>query len=139
MTDQRPIRTAISQRITTITPALSGSVFGTRAPGDQERYIRVFLRIRHRRDRFTELDRAIDVTVTTHAVGLDDDQASWVQSRVEVALLNHTLLVDGWAFRPFAHTAGDELTTSSDADVLPDRVWNTDQWSTIADPTDPTD
>ncbi len=111
--------------------ALSGAVFKAAAAGNPDRYVVTFLSGRFLADRYSLLPRTADFTLTTHSVGLDDEQAQLVSEHVHAQLHGYQLAVAGWSPRTISHTRfGD---AALDDAVLPGRSWVADQYSFISE------
>ena len=112
--------------------SLPGSVFKSYSASGQSRYAVVFIAAASRpRTRFTGPQSRTIYTVTVHSVGSDEDQALWVQERVD-GLTGARLSVPGFRVWPV------EFITSQPAQLDDDGtrpLWYTvSQFDITSDP-----
>lgn len=111
---------------------LPGSVFRSYSASDQARYAVVFIAPSARqRPRFTGGQSRTVFTVTVHSVGSDEDQALWVQERVD-NLTGKVLTVEGFRLWPveFVTSRPPELDDDSTSPL-----WFTvSQFDIVSDP-----
>ena len=111
---------------------LPGSVFKSYSASDQSRYAVVFIAPSVKmRSRFTGPQSRTVYTVTVHSVGSDEDQALWVQERVD-KLTGKALTVSGFKVWPVEFVTAQPPSLDDDG-TSP--LWFTvSQFDIVSDP-----
>lgn len=106
--------------IASLLTGLPSAVFKSYSASDKEKYAVVFIaRSSKPRTRFTGGQWSDVFTVTVHSVGSDEDEALWVQERVD-QLTGKILPVAGRKLRPVVYITGQPCQLDDDG---PDPLW----------------
>ena len=118
--------------IAALSTDLPGSVFRSYSASDQSRYAVVFIAPSVKtRSRFTGPQSRTVYTVTVHSVGSDEDQALWVQERVD-KLTGKALTVSGFKVWPVEFVTAQPPSLDDDG-TSP--LWFTvSQFDLVSDP-----